>query len=351
MKKFIFSVIFFVIPLVFSGCSLSPAETGNSGSEKPAANPNNSIWTSVDAGKSWVNNNKSAVSIAGFDVLKLVVNPHDENNVFVGMLKGGIFVTNDGGENWRNLALRPEKVYNIIFDSVDAKTVYASGVWNGRGRIFKSLDLGENWSELYATASSEIVVSAMAVDANNPKIIYAATSDNRLVKTFDGGVSWKNIFTTKSPLIKIVFDRGSSNLFYAMSFNGEVLRSKDGGENIESLAITMRNSGNEFDALEVDPQSNGVVYVGGRNGIHVSRNAGDNWDEIKTLNNSATYPVRAIAINPVNSREIIYGAAQTAYRSLNGGGTWEVFQFSVGRSIHTIEYSNNPARIYLGFKK
>jgi len=353
MKKFSLGLILILIPIILAGCSIGGSDAGKSASGEPVANPSNTIWTSVDAGKKWINNSKTTeVSIAGLDVVSMLTNPNDENNVYVGTLKSGIFVTKNGGENWEKLALAPEKVYGLVFDPTDTNTIYASGITNKRGKIFKSIDAGVNWTMLYAIASDGPLVSALAVDKNNPKIIYAAMSDNQLIKTYDGGNSWQNIFTTKSPVIKIVFDRGSSDLFYGMSLGGDILRSRDAGKSIEYLkTLNMNNGGADFDALEVDPNSNGVLYVGGKNGIHVSRNAGDNWDEIKTLNSPKTYPVRAIAINPTNSKEIIYGAAQASYRSLDGGNTWEAFQFTVGKNVSIIKYSKNPNRLYLGFRK
>ena len=338
MKKIILATILLIAPFVLSGCS-----TGTSSpTVEVKANPNNTIWTSNDSGKTWVNSSKSTdVSIANLDVISMVVNPYDENNVLVGAIAGGIFVTKDGGESWKNLAIHPEKVYGLALDPFDTNVIYASGLLNKRGKIFKSVDAGANWTELYTTASEGPLISALAVDTKNPKIIYAATSENQLLKTMDGGVSWKNIFTSKSPLIRIVFDKNNTNLFYAMALNGDVLRSKDGGVNVEYLkTISMGNSGNSnFNALEVDPNASGVVYVGGKNGIHVSKDAGDTWNEIKTLNNPAT------------SNELIYGATQAVYRSLDGGNTWETSQFDLGKNVNIIRYSNNPSKVYLGFRK
>lgn len=348
MKKFALVAIFLITPFILSGCSIESLD-GNASEEK--ANPNNALWTSIDGGKNWINNSKATgANIAGLDVVSMVVNPYDGNNVFVGTLKNGIFTTADGGENWKNLPFRPIKVYGLALDPIDSRIIYASGILNKRGKIFKSVDGGTAWTEIYTTAAEGPLISALAIDRKNPKIIYAATSEKQLLKTEDGGVSWRNIFTANSPLIKIVFDKENTSLFYAMSLAGDVLRSKDAGANVEHLkTISMGNSGNSsFNALEID---RGIVYVGGRNGIHLSRNAGDNWDEIKTLNDSATYPVRAIAINPTNPREMIYGAAQASYRSLDGGNTWETFQFDLGRNVNVIEYSNDAAKLYLGFRK
>lgn len=354
MKKIILATILLIAPFVLSGCSTGTSGAGNTATVEVKANPSNTIWTSNDSGKTWVNNSKSTdISIANLDVISMVVNPYDENNVLVGTLAGGIFVTKDGGENWKNLTLRPEKVYGLELDPFDTNVIYASGLLNKRGKIFKSVDAGVNWTELYTTASEGPLISALAVDTKNPKVIYAATSEDQLLKTMDGGVSWKSIFTSKSPLIRIVFDKNNTSLFYAMALNGDVLRSKDAGGNIEYLkTISMGNSGNtNFNALEVDPNTSGIVYVGGRNGINVSKDSGDTWNEIKTLNSPAIYPVRTIAINPANSNELIYGATQAIYRSLDGGNTWETSQFELAKNVNIIKYSNNPSKLYLGFRK
>ncbi len=49
---------------------------------------------------------------------------------------------------------------------------------------------------------------------------------------------------------------------------------------------------------------------------------------------------------------MIYGAAQAAYRSQDGGINWTTSQFDVEKTIRIIKYDpQNISNIYLGFKK
>jgi len=357
MKKyFLFAGIILAV-IFLSGCSL----TSGTATKEPAANPNNSIWVSNDAGKKWENNylpgNKESkkINIANADVISMAINPFDPKNVFAGLRGPGILKTDDGGRNWEYLTFQSEKVYGLDIHPFDGRIIYASGVWQNRGKIFKSFDAGANWEEIYTTASVGPLVISLAIDKRNPEIVYAGTSDNQIIKTSDGGNSWKNIFVAQNPVTKIVLDHKNSNLLYGITQGAGIIRSADGGRSFESISNGPKSElrGNQsFFALETDPRNTGWVYLAGGAGILRSKDAGETWEKIQILSNPQTFPVRALAISPSNPNQIIYGAAQAAYRSLDGGVNWETFQFNAGKIVNVIKFSEvDPNQLYLGFIK
>lgn len=354
MKKIAISAIILVSAVILSGCSLAPTASKTSA---PVANPNNSIWASFDSGKTWLNNflPNGKVDISGVDVLSMAINHLDAKNVFVGTRGGGILKTDNGGDNWEYLNFQPEKVYGLDIDPRDGKTIYASGVWQKRGKIYKSTDAGVKWEEIYTAAANGPLVISLIIDKKNPNTVYATTSDNQIIKTTDGGISWGNIFTATSPVLDVVIDSGNSSLIYAIAQNGDLLRSRDAGKKFEDLS---RRTGSDskinvnFDLIEADPANSSWLYAAGQGGLFRSKDAGDNWEKIEILNIPQTFPVKALAINPINSREIVYGAAQTTYRSLDGGSNWETFQFNVSKTVRVIKYApSDSTNLYLGFSK
>ena len=158
MKKYISTTILLTVAALLSGCSSTPKIAA------PAKVPVSNIMKSIDGGKNWEAKDKTAdkVNLASIDVISMVVNPYDGKNVFVGALKGGILKTEDGGENWSLLNFPAEKVYGLAIDSVDSRVVYASGVWNGRGKIFKSVNGGFEWNEIYTAPSDGPIVISLA---------------------------------------------------------------------------------------------------------------------------------------------------------------------------------------------
>ncbi|MCX6764037.1 MAG: YCF48-related protein [Candidatus Moranbacteria bacterium] len=343
MRKHLLTLLF-LIPFL-AGCSFSaPPSAG-------------SIWKSTDGGKTWAVKNKKTetVDFSQVDVLSLAVNPFDSKKVYAGTINNGIIKSEDGGETWSATSFTSKKVYGLEINPADGKIIYASGVWNEQGKIFKSSDGGENWAEIYASPASGPLVISLTIDQKNPNIIFASTSDNQLIKSEDGGNSWKNILNGNSPILKVAIDRSDDNLIYFTAGSQGVFRSRDGGKNFENISEIIRKSfakSGEFFLAVTDPANSGWIYLTGRAGIILSQDEGDTWKEIRSISPADKYPVRALAINPANSNEIIYGAAQAVYKSVDGGNNWATSQFDAAKIISILRYDpSNPSAVYAGFGK
>ncbi len=358
MKKYLFLSILIITPVVFSGCSLLPADTNTASAPVDQTKSKGSLWESVDGGKVWVDKTVGAaakVDTSGADILSLIVNPYDANTAYAGARGAGILKTEDGGQDWQYLPFQSEKVYGLDMDPIDSKIIYASGVWQKRGKIFKSLDGGKTWEEIYTSPSAGPLIIALQIDKKNPGNVYASTSDNQVMKTTDGGGSWKNIFAAPGPVIRIAIDKFNGNLIYFATLGRGIFRSADGGKNFEDISknISRLILGNQdINALETDPQNANWVYAAGGVGILKSKDAGKTWGKIEVLNNPAAFPVKSLAINPKNSQELVYGAAQAVYKSIDGGANWATTQFETAKTINILKYSAaNPSMLYLGLSK
>ncbi|MBU2028363.1 hypothetical protein KJ761_00520, partial [Patescibacteria group bacterium] len=266
MRKYLLVILLPVI-LVLSGCSL----TGSSGTSTTAG----SFWKSTDGGKVWEVKNKMAdnASVPDADILSLAVNPQDSQNILFGTAKNGIYKTTDGGESWAAVNFESEKVYGLAIDPRDPQTIYASGVWQKRGKLFKSIDQGANWEEIYTSVSNGTLIISLAISPKNPNVLYVATSDNQILQTQDGGNTWKNLFLATSPVVKIVPDYQDENLFYFNTVSGEIFKSQDGGKIIEEISqksFSDRNMTGSVRLVETDPNNRGWVYAGGKVGIVLS---------------------------------------------------------------------------------
>src|SRR5206468_750808 len=58
---------------------------------------------------------------------------------------GGIYLSEDGGRNWRQLFDRDRHIYDVTIDPHDANVVYASGF---ESSAWRSNDRGEHWSRI-----------------------------------------------------------------------------------------------------------------------------------------------------------------------------------------------------------
>lgn len=344
-----------VLLLVLTGCSLTPAVSTPADSQ--AYTFSKSIWISKDGGKTWADSGKAVnkPTVTDINPLNLVFNPKDGNVVYAGLRNGGIIKTTNGGESWEFLPFKTDKVYGLALNPSDSKTIYASTVIGDRGKIFKNSEAGTSgdWNEMYTAAINGPLVVYLAIDKKNANTIYIATSDNQAAKSADGGNSWKNIFQSKSPVIKIALDAKNSDSIYLLTKTGEVFFSSNGGGSFESLIKKINitgMAGSGFSVMEADPSNSGWIYLAGKSGIIRSKDFGNNWEKLATLNNPQNSPISALAINPANSKEIIYGASQAAYKSVDEGKTWITSQFDSTKTISILEYNpTNPDVIYAGF--
>lgn len=318
-----------------------------------------SIWKSSDGGKIWevkgAVNQTNKIDLTGVDVLSIDINPSNPSNVLVGTRSSGLFKSDDGGTTWENLNFQSEKVYGLAISPADNNIIYASGVWNKRGKLFKSLDAGKTWKEIYTAPSDGPLVISLAIDKKNTDILYATTSDDQVIKTSDGGNTWKNIFQANGPVLQVAIDSEDNSLLYFNVSGTGLFRSKDGGLTIENISKSINDltiNRNGINYILADPSQNKVVYAAGDIGLIKSENGGDSWNSISTLNSAKDFPVNTLAINPTNSAEIIYGAAQASYKSADGGKSWSTSQFTASKSIRVIKYSPSiTATIFIGLSK
>lgn len=345
MKKIFYILGLFLFTLAFSGCSL-PGTGGSSGGVA-------SLFISNDGGTTWRAVENEEQRIFSASILSIETDPSNPDLVYAGMKGEGILKSEDKGVSWNYLNFQSIKVYGLAVDPANTQVIYASGVWQGRGKIFKSLDRGENWKEIYTMPADGPLIISMAIGRNNTDILYAGSSEGQLVKTEDGGDTWENIFKDSDPIIGLALDKFNDNLVYLATTGTSSFRSSDGGKTFSEMSDSIEESidrGRNFEIVKTDPNNGSWVYLAGEDGLILSRDGGENWEEINVLSNTENFPVHAFDINPWNSKEIIYGSARALYKSVNGGETWTTHQFETSNLIKEIEYDSfDPSTIFIGF--
>lgn len=129
----------------------------------------------------------------------------DESRLQAGLLYAGtddgqISITEDDGQNWRQVNSFtgvPENtyVYDLIADKHDVNLVYA--VFNNHKSgdftpyVYKSVDKGHNWVSI-SSDLPEGAVYALEQDHISPDILFAGTEYGVFV-TLNGGESWKRL--------------------------------------------------------------------------------------------------------------------------------------------------------------
>lgn len=133
----------------------------------------------------------------------------------------------------------------------------------------------------------------------------------------------------------------ASGLVFAGTWGGGVYKSTNGGIDWTASSAGLENL--YINSLAVDPQNPAVVYAGTyTQGVYKSINGGVSWQPI----NNGIYAraiVYSIAVDPQDSNRVYIGTRPqldgsgppwnaVAYRSFNGGETWEEALTNVGTS-------------------
>lgn len=365
--------------LLLSGCSLTPPKINPNTDPDAGRDPfqakaiPGAIWRSVDGGQTFepkitVDEKRRITSANVLDISFLTrdpagnPNPERAPSIFIGTIDNGIFRSDNSGELWQPREFPPKKVYRFLADAVNPERMFATGVISGFAKVFRTKDGGTTWQDVYTEPGAGTVLLSLAQSRRNSEEIFVGTSTGTIIRSLDGGDTWKNIGTgIDGPITEIAFDVAPGERLYALAHEKKVYRSDDGGLTwIDPLAALQpttqanpqKKNPTAMISLVADPLRVGVVYLGTKTGVFRSLDAGATWDKLNIIESAEKFPIRAIAINPRNSDEIIFVAGHTFYKSINSGDTWAVVPLDVDREVSVIAYDPfDPSVIYLGLRK
>jgi len=226
------------------------------------------------------------------------IDPDNSNYILSGN-DGGLNISYDGGETWKNL-LQPGAVqfYNVAVDMHEPFRVYGSIQDNGcyRGPVTYRPGKSDKW-EWEGIPGGE--ASYLAVDPENPNILYNESFYGRIRRSEfkDGEWDTKQI-TPKTeegePELRgqwlapfILSSHNSSIVYHGMQY---VFRSMNQGETWDKISpdLTYNDPDKQGDisfqtitSLSESPLCFGLLYAGTDDGkVHVTQNGGRTWKKI-----------------------------------------------------------------------
>lgn len=399
MKKRILGVI--IGALLLSGCSLTaPKPSGQNGAVTPEtgtfatkAEPG-SLWRTDDGGKTFLAKSKvdEKTSITKADILSIAYHPQKPMVIYVGSVENGIFKTEDGGDQWTPIPFPPKRIYSFILDKNDPDNrMFASGLVNDWGKIFRTDDGGKTWSDVYTEPGQKALITTLSQHFRDRNIIFAGTDTGTVVKSIDSGNTWKNVGNKITGIVAdITFDSTKSLSTYLIVFGQKMYYSTDGGiqwidweetkqkevSDIQDRAAKASSKGNTKEAerlqkqaqalsernqknkmpmgivsIASDPSQSGVVYAGTNAGFFRSSDFGKYWYEINIIESAKKFPIRSIAINPKDSKEIIFVAGKAFYKSTDAGVTWMTTGLNVDRGVSFVTYDPFDSKyLFIGLR-
>ncbi len=244
------------------------------------------VYKSTDAGKNWELILETTSEARGIDI-----DPENNDNLYVADMMGGVWVSNDAGQTWRqennglgSISMTSVKIKDEqIYASTQGSGVYA-GVINDDGSI--------TWDRTRSNKPKAYVYKIQVeVDPKNSNRIYASGYPGGLLRSDDAGKSWNDKdFLTPSikvadPLIQgyYRFDINPENPEIVwMGVYGKGMFVSYDGMDFDMFANGIDNlmMGKHITSVEINPANPDEIYVGAEEGVFVTRDHGENWVEM-----------------------------------------------------------------------
>ena len=161
------------------------------------------VYKSIDDGCTWVKKNDGITGtlytwrlvLLPDNTLYLLVMQSLKNNRVV---SGAIYKSTNGAESWEKVCM-PDGINfpaDLVFDPSNYERMYLA-CWpetiegeERNGGVYITEDGGKNWRNIFDRSSH---VYGLAVDPSNPSSIYQANFENSLYKSDDCGCNWRRL--------------------------------------------------------------------------------------------------------------------------------------------------------------
>ncbi len=334
---------------VLSGCTISFG--GSNG------NADGGVFKSTTKGQNW--QQKSLIpttsgkpnTLAGLNASVLAIDPSDSNAIYYGGIENGLFYSYDGGDNWLPVKqLGGLTVAALAIDPKDKCTLYAA-VGN---RLVKSEDCSRTWNQVYYDNEPEVSISTVAVDQYDSAYVYIGTSRGDVILSSDAAVSWRTVARLENPLKKVVINPADSRVVFAATANKGLYRSRDKGENWESLADQLQefSDSTKFRDLYASKNTPGLVILANDYGLIKSTDNGDSWAALKLITPEKNAIITSVLASEHNSNEIYYVTTTTFYGTADSGENWATRKLPSTRVGWILrEDPKQAGTLYLGVKQ
>jgi len=289
----------------------------------------------------------------------LAVDPTDPDIAYVGLDCGGIRVTTDGGQSWRNANIGIDFDGSTVWNTHNALLTLPSGrviTVTGTGKLFISDDHAATWQQAFAAAGP---LALLETSPHHPQTVFAANATSvghhpktaklraasteaefgpRIYVSRSSGRkgSWSVLNTDKKQnipadahLFSLGVDHENAKLMYATTDYG-FYQSTDGGVRWRCMQAGLGPVVGT--RILTVPDKPNIVYVSAHKigdtpgGVYRSKDGGKTWQAmVNGLEGSRLF--FALAADPGNADVLYLGCHQWGgglFRSTDGGENWSL---------------------------
>ncbi|MEA3425804.1 MAG: glycosyl hydrolase [Bacteroidota bacterium] len=336
------------------------------------------VWKTQDGGSNWKN---ITDKYFGGTIGAVAVAPSDETVVYVGEGEntmrgnvaeglGGIWRSDDGGKNWRNLGLKDGRhIIRIVVHPKDPNTVWVAvmghlfGPNEERG-VYKTTDGGKTWKKTLFV-NNQTGCSDLVMEPGNPSVWYAGMwrvirtphsmesggEGSGLYKSVDGGETWTNLSSKKGlpkgtwGIVGVAVAPSNTDKIYTIieNANGGLFMSADGGDSwtLTSNDNNIRQRAWYYSKVFVDPKNENLVYCPNVEFIR-SRDGGRTFQAMNTPHGDH----HDLWIDPEDGNRMIVADDGGAQVSFDGANNWSTMNNQPTGQFYRVSTDNAfPYRI------
>lgn len=320
------------------------------GNPRNSMNLGMGIFKSTDGGKTWQHMGLEATKTIHRIIIDPkdpnIVYAGAMGDPFTPNEHRGLYKTTDGGEHWEQILFSNNKsgIADLVMDPVNNNKMFAALYQHQRSPyyftsggegsgLYVTLDGGEQWKKLgkeEGLPSGDLGRIGIAIAPSDTNRMYAKieAEKNALYRSDDGGVSWYMInddpkFTNNRPFYfqDIAVDSKDSDRLYNIYQPLSV--SYDGGKSFDPTPMIPADETKgihaDFHAFWVNPNDPHHFIIGGDGGLGITYDHGKSWYFPETIPVAQFYHIGVDHDRPYN----VYGGMQDNGNWSGPGYTWK----------------------------